>query len=181
MRGILERFQQLEVAGKSPAVVGWAGTLALQAKGEFHFFLGGLDTDDLDLVYPVVAEIVGVGEFVALLGDQVAERVFPLVAEVCLRAGTDEIIGIKHPVFHLFARAEGVQVGIGPPHDDLDDIVQPVEFDFTRHDEAAPDRRLQVAEGNLQLHRLAGERGLLASRLRTRRGEWDVWFYHGGK
>jgi hypothetical protein len=42
-------------------------------------------------------------------------------------------------------RREDVEVGVRPAHGGLDDLVQPVEADVRRDDQAAPDQRLEHA------------------------------------
>jgi hypothetical protein len=42
-------------------------------------------------------------------------------------------------------------MAIVPAHDDLDDLVEPIEFEISRNDYAAPNRWLGVREADFEL------------------------------
>src|SRR5215213_3189736 len=93
---------------------------------------------------PVVTEVVLVAELRLLTLDHLAQLVPPLVGHL----GT--VIWVRLAV-RLAADDELVQVGVGPAHDHLENLVQLGEADVGGDLDSPPDRRLAVHERDLDL------------------------------
>src|SRR6185437_2804703 len=101
---------------------------------------------------PVVAEVVDVKEAEPLAALEVAQAHLALVeaAGVVLELGlADLCIAVRQA-----ADAELVRMIIPPAERGLDDAVQLTEMEAARHDQAAPDRRLDLGEGDADLQRI---------------------------
>jgi len=92
-----------------------------------------------------VTEVVGVVDAVARLLEELPQTGVSLVSEPELGVG-DSIVASRC--------GEHVQMGVGPAHRGLDDVVQPVKAHVRRNEQPAPDRGLgYAAQAELELHR----------------------------
>src|SRR3954452_11335240 len=100
---------------------------------------------DLDRVMPIVAEVVEVGEGGAGLAVEVAQAHLALVehARIVLEGAVLQKLRIA---VAQAADAELVQVGVPPVEGCLDAQVKLPEVPGPGHDEAAPDRRLDLGQ-----------------------------------
>ena len=143
--GIVKGFLQVGVAPGASAVFGWAGTLAGKAGGDLRFGVGIETFLEHEVVLPAVAEVIRVLDVVARLLEELAQPGISLVSEPEFGVGDSVVAG---------GCGEHVQVGIGPAHRGLDDVVQPVKAHVRRDEQPAPDRGLgYAAQAELELHR----------------------------
>jgi hypothetical protein len=105
---------------------------------------------DLDGVYPVVAEIVDVGEGYAVLAAEVAKSNLALVEDtrVVLEAALFQDIGVS---ITKSADAEFVQMITPPVEGRLDRKMEFAEVPGSRHDKPSPDRRADFGQRDLDL------------------------------
>ena len=144
MRGIGLGVEHVHVAGISADVFRRAPPRGIEqpwirGSGRRRF-----DPLDLDLVTPVVAEVVGIIE---LLGagafDEVDQPGFARVEQ----AATVVSIGCApaQP-----AKPELMEMAVGPAHRGLDGQMQPIEADVERHLDPAGDARLDIGKRDLE-------------------------------
>jgi hypothetical protein len=129
---------------RSAQILGWTGPLTGEHDRVACFRIGRPDRFDLNLVFPAIAKVVEVAEFSPGPRHHLGQRRLPFILVVLF----DEHIRIT--VRHL-ANAEIVQMGVLPPHGELDDVVQIAQSEIARHGDAAPDRRRQTEERHLEL------------------------------
>lgn len=102
------------------------------------------DPLDLDLVTPVVAEVVGIFE---LLGagalNEVDQPGFARVEQAAI------VVSIGCTPTQP-AQPELMEMAVGPAHRGLDDQMQPVEADVERHLDPAGDARLDIGKRDLE-------------------------------
>src|ERR1022692_3902109 len=113
---ILDRFEEVAVTPGTATVLRRAGTAAFDAARILHLGVSLQHLLDLDNVIPIVAEIVGVAEFLDPRLDDLAQ--FRLV-------GTGHVhftIGVFTVL--LAPNVECPQVVSVPAHDGLDDVVE---------------------------------------------------------
>ena len=132
-------------------ILGWSCTSAVDTSRDARG--GGHDQKLLELhkVMPVVAEVVDVHEVEIFASAEVEELHLALVvdARVTLELGLDEI-GIAE---RQAADLKLVQVVVPPAECSLDDLVQLTEVERARHDQAPPDRWLDLLESDAYLDR----------------------------
>ena len=133
---------EFAVAPDAAAVLWWAGELPADAYRDRASAVEHLlDAQDMR---PAIAEVVVIPEPVALISDDLVEAhiVFehPLVALVEVELG-EELGSVA-----VIARAEAVQVAVGPSHRRLDHLVQPREEDVAGNLDASPHRRLRALQ-----------------------------------
>src|SRR5690606_2872825 len=138
--------QELVVAVDAAGVLRRAGALAAGALGERLAAGRGRDSVHLDVVDPVVAEIIGVRE-AAARADQ---RVQPDAALVLLRLDPERAVVRGGPEAAV-ADLELVQVVVLPAHRALDHLVQAGQGDRPGHAHAPPDRRPGARDGDAEL------------------------------
>lgn len=145
--------QEKGVGMGTAKVVGRTGAGAGEAAGGGRFPGAGLGLLDEDVVHPAVTEVVFVGEALAAALDQLVEvKVF--VAEHAAVLGGC-VTGVLDP-----ADVEGVHVTVVPTHGRLDELVQCEQGGAIGHQQAPPDRWLEMAQGEVQLQEFARHRAL---------------------
>ncbi len=127
---------------------------ASQTHGTAAIGVGRQNLLDHDLELPVVAEVVPVDEATARRRSNILEPHVPIG-----QTRGDRHVGIGHPVA-LAADDELVEIGIDPAHQLLDQVVELVECQDSRDEDASPDWRLDVREGDREL---VGDRPVQAS------------------
>jgi len=108
----------------------------------------GLGCDQIlqdDLVFPAVAEVVLVAERVTFATGQVPQGGSALVAQREVPVGDAIADGVVD---------EHVQVRVGPSHGGLDHMVEAVQADRRGHEQAPPDRRIDVQQGDREAEHL---------------------------
>src|SRR5205085_1775583 len=130
-------------------ILGWSCTSAVNTSRDARRGFHDQKLLELHKVMPVVAEIVDVHEVDIGASAEVEELHFALVvdARIALELGLDEI-GIAE---RQAADLKLVQVVVPPTEGGLDDLVQLTEVERARHDQAPPDRRLDLLESDPHL------------------------------
>ena len=144
--GIVDRFQQFDVAPRTAHIFGRAMSAGLD---QARIKLTGLwidETLDLDRVLPPVAEVVEI--FKSLCADILENFVEPGLA------GVEEVtcptsIGVRCAPADV-AGPDLVEMAVGPAHGGLDRQVQPVEPDIERNFDAAQNNRFDIVECDLE-------------------------------
>src|SRR5271155_1713817 len=144
--GIGDGLKELAIAPGTTDVLGRAVALGLDQPRIKDARFGVEQALDLDRVFPAVPEIIEILQrFRSNVFGHVAEPSFACIEEV---AGP-VLIGIGCTPADI-ARADLIEVAVGPAHGRLDGQVQPVESDVERHLDAAQNRGLDVIEGDLE-------------------------------
>jgi hypothetical protein len=154
MARILDRGEQFCVAMDPPAVLGWAGAPTRRAAGIRLAGDGCHDLLDPDLVLPVVAEVVEVGESVPPAEPEALERD---AARIQRGLVEDVVVGMARRVPAPIDR-ELVEVGVRPAHRVLEHEVERVQGGAVEHADSPPDGRPGADEGDFQLESLRGAR-----------------------
>src|SRR5271156_561844 len=125
--------------------------LTVDAEGMLEFLVARNEVFHFDEVDPAVAEVIFINErrIAEMVGIEISEtnfcrlecRAFVLKALVELGRTIDQA-----------ADDELMQVRIGPGESGLDDLVELSQIKVERKQDAAPDRRLDVLDGDLGLH-----------------------------
>ena len=112
----------------------------------------GAGAFELDEMLPVVAEVVDVEKAEAFAAVEVEEAHFAFfeATSVVLELGLADL-GVA---VGQAANAELVQVVIPPAKGGLDDTVELPEMEAARHDQAAPDCRFDLGDGDADLQRV---------------------------
>ena len=182
-----QRVEQLSVAEGPAAVVRRRGPPAVEAVRGVDGRVGRQDVLDDDVVLPVVAEVVAVEQLRSLARRDAAQRHPAFVLDALLLAPPDIELRRSEPAA---AGLELVEVAVGPGEDSLEHRVQGREGGGARHLDAPPDRRADVAEGDLQLVDrgwLGSLRNLLSARRLRRCGArasgapGRAWGRHAGE
>ena len=136
-----ESFEELLIAPGAADVLGWAGASRLQEPRVDHVGGGIVDPLDADAVIPVIAEVVGI------LDRPCAGFPEQLLQGHRLRGhGTlVEPVRIGHAPTDI-SGAELVEMGVGPAHGRLHDLMQPVEPDLQRDLDMAHRLRIDVVQ-----------------------------------
>src|SRR3954462_340774 len=146
------------ILGRKPAFCGGAG-------GTGQSLNDGQALFDQERMFPVVTEVVGVGEAGDARLDQAVQGEAFLVGDI--------VDGARITVLPALD-VEGVEMVAFPSHGGLDRPMQVTERRLTGNQEPAPDRRFRAAQRHLQADHLAvdaalwldgpGHHGLLPSR-----------------
>src|ERR1700752_1612271 len=144
--GIGEGLEEFAIAPRTTDVLGWAVALGLDQAGIKHARFGIDQALDLDRVLPAIAEVVEILQgLCADVFEDVAEPSFASIREVagpvCARIGRPPSGA---------ARADLVQMAVGPAHGCLDGQIQPLEPDVEWHLDAAQNHGLDDVESNLE-------------------------------
>ena len=112
------------MAADAADVLGWAGAAARQALGDGVALLEGEDLLQPDGVLPVVTEVVDVVQTIAFAGHHLVQA-HVILQDALLALIQVELVEERLQVQVASARAhlEVMQMGIGPAHGDLDDLV----------------------------------------------------------
>ena len=136
-----ESFDDADVLRRAATLTGEAQSL----------WFAGIARDDLlddDVVSPVVPEIVDVEKPITGPADHIAELGIAVRQEPVPR-----LVELRHGCPVSFVRdAELVQVGIGPAHGALEDVVELFEVDVAGDQDPTPDRRIGVFEVHVELN-----------------------------
>src|SRR5215813_13044322 len=144
--GVVEGLQELTIAPRTTDVLGWTVALGLDQAGIKHARFGIDQAFDLDRVLPAIAEVVEILQgLCADVFEGVVKPRFAGIHEVTAPIS----IGIGGTPADA-ARADFVQMAVGPAHGCLDGQMQPVESDIEWHLDAAQDHGLDVVEGDLE-------------------------------
>src|ERR1700741_1042436 len=145
--GIGEGLEEFAIAPRTTDVLGWAVALGLNQAGIKHARFGIDQTLDLDCVLPAIAEVVEILQgLCADVFEDIAEPRFASIHEVT----TPICIGIGGTPADA-ARADFVQMTVGPAHGCLDSQMQPVEPDIEWHLDAAQNHGLDFVESDLEV------------------------------
>src|SRR4051812_32170944 len=165
MSRIGEDFEQLTVAPGTTAILGWTPALPGGADGTGQSLNGRQALLDHERMFPVVAEVVGVGEAGDARPDQIVQGDAVLVGDI--------VDGTRITVLPAL-NVEGVEMVVFPSHGGLDCAMQATERRLAGNQEPAPGRRFCAAQRHLQAHHLPvdaalrldgpGHHGLLPSR-----------------
>jgi len=146
-----QRGHDVLVARDAAHVLRRARALASETTGRRSIGVERVHGLDLDRVRPAVAEVVLVEQPVAALGDHLVEAYVALgdallTLGLTLGLGLVGEEGLGAVVVGARAHRELVQVGVGPPHPDLQHLVEAVERQVAREHEPTPDRRFRAVE-----------------------------------
>src|SRR4051794_35260480 len=165
MSRIGEDFEQLKVAPGAATILGRTPAPSGGTDGTGQSLNGGRALFDQERMFPVVAEIVSVGETDDARLDQAIQGDAFLVGGI--------VDGARIAVLPAFD-IECVEMVVFPAHGGLDRAMQVTERRLTGNQEPAPDRWFRVAQRHLQADHLPvdvalrldgpGHHGLLPSR-----------------
>src|SRR3954452_19264760 len=165
MSRIGEDFEQFKVAPGAATILGRTPALSGGTGGTGQSLNGGQALFDQERMFPVVAEIVSVGEADDARLDQAIQGDAFLVGGI--------VDGARIAVLPAFD-IECVEMVVFPAHGGLDRAMQVTERRLTGNQEPAPDRRFRAAQRHLQADRVpvdvtlrlggSGHHGLLPSR-----------------
>ena len=147
--GVGDDFEEAGIEVDAANILGGPGTRAIDTGRPARRRVEGEEPFKRDDVLPVVAEVIDVEEAEAFAAVEVAQPDLALVetAGVVLELGLAEF-GIA---VGQAADAELVEVAVPPAESGLDDMMQLAEAEAARHDQAPPDRRLDVGERDTDL------------------------------
>lgn len=140
--GLEDDFEELLVAAGAANVFGRATPCAVQTDWGYEFGIGWADLFEQDLMVPIVAEIVEIGDGLAGFGEESGKLHIGFVNDF----GIVERCGA--PIQAVFL--EFVEMTVGPTHNHLQRAVQAAELNGGRDYEATPDWRLYFIERHLQ-------------------------------
>jgi hypothetical protein len=151
MATIGQTLEEASVAVRATDILGWSCTSAVDTSRDARRGFHDQKLLELHKVMPVVTEVVDVHELDLFASAEVEELHLALVvdARVTLELGLDEI-GIAE---RQAADLKLVQVVVPPAECSLDDLVQLTEVERARHDQAPPDRWLDLLESDAYLDR----------------------------
>lgn len=152
--GVGEGSEEFGVTINAAAIFGRAGIFAGQTDGGRELRIGREDFFDSDFMEPTVAKVVLIFEFAFGRGGDLGEggALFVANIEVGIGCAVESAGGAR-------SDDKVVQMGVGPAHGDLDDMMEAVESEAGGDQDAAPDGRFEAGEGDFQL----AERGLGSS------------------
>src|SRR5260370_8328370 len=137
---ILPSFQEMSESTYSSAVFRRTGPAALIAPRVWWLiFRSEFDAFDKDFVLPAIAEIVFVGEGHPFFGSNLSQvnKLIVFVDVVVLRTWFAVELGFVSIPYQIL-----VEVGMGPTHCDLQDMMQLAQGQAARDYNPPPDRRL---------------------------------------
>src|SRR5215213_10514806 len=165
MSRIGEDFEQLTVAPGAAAILGRTPALSGGADGTGQSLNVGRALFDHERMFPVVAEVVGVGEAGDTRLDQAVQGNAFLVGDIVDGAGIAVLPALD---------VECAEMVVFPPHGGLNRAMQVTERRLTGNQEPAPDRWFRAAQRQLQADHVpvdialrlggSGHHGLLPSR-----------------
>src|SRR3954468_11365832 len=165
MSRIGENFEQFKVAPGTATILGRTPALCGGTGGTGQSLNDGQALFDQEHMFPVVTEVVGVGEAGDARVDQTVQGDAFLVGDI--------VDGTRITVLPAL-NVECVEMVVFPSHGGLDRAMQVTERRLTGNQEPAPDRWFRVAQRHLQADRVSvdvalrlggsGHHGLLPSR-----------------
>jgi len=117
---IVDGLQEVQIPRCAADIIGGRGTLPRDTQWIEPLCVGFIDELNLDEMAPTVAEVVFVDELAKRVAQSSFERVFLFVQHIQLLQMSGSVSGAEG----LFAELEAVQMGVGPPHHELQQIVQ---------------------------------------------------------
>ena len=148
MAPVPPRFQKVGIAAGSAYVFRRAGPLPIETPGVRQFLLrGGFDTLNGDLMPPGVAEIVLVDKGGALFRRDIGQADSPVILVEIV------VLWTRLALVDAFLCARYnklMEMGVRPAHRDLQHLVQLMQGEIRRHDNAPPDRRLDLGQADRQ-------------------------------
>jgi len=146
--GIPDRLEEVGETTHPTDILRRTGVLPVDIAGVLAISVERTDAFDLDVVDPVITEVVDILEPLDAPFDQGFQ-----LEPALLENGMPQIleIGTRRPV-DAVADMELVQMAIEPPHRSLDDIVQPFEADIVGDGDTSPDGWLALLEDDLDRH-----------------------------
>ena len=146
MFGVFDGLDQLSVAGGTAAILRRAAAADFGQARVDHAGFRICKPLDLDRMLPAVAEVI-----------EILQRLCPEVFEHVAKPGLAGVEKVVAPIYvgigrapSDVARADLIEVGVGPAHGRLDREMQTVEPDIERHLEAAQNWGPDVVEGDLE-------------------------------
>src|SRR5205814_3608535 len=131
-------------APNTPGALGRTGTPSIQTAWNNVMLRSGPEVFDGNDMLPAVTEIILVCEASSFLASDVPQEDTPVALHVVV------ILWVRLPVARR-ADEKLVQVGMLPPHDDLQEVMQGSQHDLVRDQDASPDRGVNARQTDIQL------------------------------
>src|SRR5215217_916889 len=151
MSWIGEDFEQLKVAPGAATILGRTPALSSGTGGTGQSLNDGQALFDQERMFPVVTEVVGVGEAGDTRLDQAVQGNAFLVGDI--------VDGARIAVLPALD-VECAEMVVFPPHGGLDRAMQVTERRLTGNQEPAPDRWFRAAQRHLQADHLPDDAAL---------------------